>query len=62
MHYVALYLLGETRIHILDNVVSMRSNVNDDSFTFNYKWVDYNMLIVVLYTGIIPRWEGTTLL
>ena len=60
MHYVALYLLGETRIHILDNVVSMRSNVNDDSFTLNYKWVDYNMLIVILYTGIILRWEGTT--
>ena len=53
MHYVALYLLGETRIHILDNVVSMRSYANDDSFTFNYKWVDYNMLSMVCTRELI---------
>ena len=47
MQDVAVNLVCERRIHILDNVVSMRSNVNDDSFTFNYKWVDYNMLIVI---------------
>ena len=56
MHHVSFYLLRKTRIHMLDNVVSVRSNTDVDSFIFNYKWVGANMLIVIctrelLYVG-----------
>ena len=35
------------RIHTLDNVLSVRIIAHVDSFTFNYQWVDSNMLIVI---------------